>query len=96
MLFLDQADARELVDPDELVDALTAAFAALSGGLASAPPRIAARAPNGLVAAMPVHLPGAGLEVKLVSVFAGNPKSASQATRRSSCCSTTRLERRWR
>ncbi len=74
MLFLDQADARELLDPDELVDALTAAFAALSDGLASAPPRIAARAPNGLLAAMPVHLPGAGLEVKLVSVFADNPE----------------------
>ncbi len=72
MLFLNQADVRSLLDPDELVDALATAFVALSDGSALAPPRIAARSADGLVAAMPVHLPGAGLEVKLVSLFPGN------------------------
>lgn len=72
MLFLNQADVRALLDPDELVDALAAAFVALSDGSASAPPRIAVRSADGLLGAMPAHLPGAGLAVKLVSVFPGN------------------------
>jgi alanine dehydrogenase len=72
MLFLDQADVRALLDPDELVDTLAAAFVALSEGLTNAPPRIAATSPSGLLAAMLVHLPSAGLGVKLVSVFPGN------------------------
>jgi ornithine cyclodeaminase/alanine dehydrogenase-like protein (mu-crystallin family) len=75
MLLLTAADVRALLDPDELVDALAAAFVALSDGAVSAPPRIAARSADGLLAAMPVHLPGAGLEVKLVSVFGGNHHS---------------------
>jgi alanine dehydrogenase len=72
VLFLNQADVRALLDPDELIDSLAAAFVALSDGSASAPPRVAARSADGLLAAMPVHLPGTGLEVKLVSVFPGN------------------------
>jgi ornithine cyclodeaminase/alanine dehydrogenase-like protein (mu-crystallin family) len=75
MLVLTQADVRALLDPDELVDALAAAFVALSDGAVSAPPRIAAASADGLLAAMPVHLPGAGLEVKVVSVFPGNHRS---------------------
>lgn len=72
MLVLTQADVRALLDRDELVEALAAAFVALSDGTVSAPPRIASRSAAGVLAAMPVHLPGAGLEVKLVSVFPGN------------------------
>jgi alanine dehydrogenase len=72
MLVLTQSDVRALLDPDELVDALAAAFVALSDGAVSVPPRIAAASTDGLLAAMPVHLPGANLEVKLVSVFPGN------------------------
>ena len=72
MLFLNQADVRALLDPEELIDALAAAFVALSDGSATAPPRVAAWSADGLLAAMPVHLPGVGLDVKLVSVFPGN------------------------
>lgn len=72
MLFLSQADVRGLLDTDELIEALAVAFVALSEGLAPAPPRIAVHSAEGLLAAMPGHLAGAGLEVKLVTVFQHN------------------------
>lgn len=61
-----------LLDLDRLIEGLAGAFAKLSQGAASVPPRIAAMTPEGLLAAMPGYLPGAGLETKLVSVFPGN------------------------
>jgi alanine dehydrogenase len=72
LLVLGRADVERLLDLDELVHALAAAFAELSAGRASVPPRVGARAPGGLLAAMPGHLPGAGLAAKLVTVFPGN------------------------
>lgn len=69
---LGQADVRRLLDLDALIDALASAFEALSAGRTSVPPRIATRSDKGLLAAMPGYVPGAALEVKLVSVFPGN------------------------
>jgi alanine dehydrogenase len=73
LIVLSQADVRELLDLDALVDALASAHAELSAGSASMPPRIAAFARReGLLAAMPSYLPSAGLACKLVAVFPHN------------------------
>ncbi len=73
MIVLSEAEVRELLDLDELVDALAAAHRELSAGEASMPPRIAAFARrDGLLGAMPAYLPSAGLACKLVTLFPGN------------------------
>jgi alanine dehydrogenase len=74
MLFLSQEDVSELLDLDQLVDALAAAHAELSAGNASLPPRIAALVAerDALLGAMPVYLPSAGLVCKLVTLFPHN------------------------
>jgi len=73
VILLSQAEVRELLDLDALVDALAAAHRELSEGKASMPPRIAAFAErNGLLGAMPAYLPSAGLACKLVSLFPEN------------------------
>jgi alanine dehydrogenase len=73
VIFLSQAEVRELLDLDALIDALAAAHQELSEGKASMPPRIAAFAErNGLLGAMPAYLPSAGLACKLVSLFPEN------------------------
>ena len=73
MLVLTRTEVEELLDLDELVDALARAHAELSAGAASMPPRIAAFAGDaGLLGAMPAYLPSAGLGCKLVSLFPGN------------------------
>ena len=69
MLVLNQDDVRRLLDVDELIDALADAFAEVSAGRTSVPPRVAAFVPErGLLAAMPGYAAGV-LETKLVSVF---------------------------
>jgi alanine dehydrogenase len=73
LIVLSQADVRELLDLDALVDALASAHAELSAGKASMPPRIAAFARhNGLLGAMPSYLPSTGLACKLVTLFPQN------------------------
>ena len=73
MIFLSQAEVRELLDLDALIDSLATAHQELSEGKASMPPRIAAFAErNGLLGAMPAYLPSAGLACKLVSLFPEN------------------------
>jgi alanine dehydrogenase len=74
VIILSQADVRELLDLDALVDALAAAHRDLSAGDASMPPRIAAlvQEREGLLGAMPSYLPSAGLACKLVSLFPHN------------------------
>jgi len=72
MLVLSRSEVEELLDLDELPDALARAHAELSAGKASLPPRIAANADAGLLGAMPGYLPSAGLGCKLVSLFPGN------------------------
>ncbi len=72
ILFLSRSDVERLLDPVGLLDELARAFIEVSGGRTSVPPRVAALTSKGLLAAMPGFLPGAGLELKLVSVFPGN------------------------
>lgn len=70
LLVLDRADTRAGLEPGRVIDAVARALIALGRGEVSAPPRIAAQAPAGLLGAMPAHVPGLGLAAKLVSVFA--------------------------
>jgi alanine dehydrogenase len=74
MLVLVRSQVEELLDLDALVEAIAAAQADLSAGLASMPPRIAALVPEqeGLLGVMPAYLPSAGLACKLVSLFPRN------------------------
>jgi alanine dehydrogenase len=72
VLVLSEADVASLLDVDELLAALADAFRSLSAGHASVPPRIAAWAESGILAAMPVSLPEVALAAKLVTVFPGN------------------------
>jgi alanine dehydrogenase len=75
VLVLSQDDVRRLLDVDDLIDALADAFAEVSAGTASVPPRVAAFVPDkGLLAAMPGYAAGV-LETKLVSVFPGTEPS---------------------
>jgi ornithine cyclodeaminase len=69
---LTRADVEELLDLDELVDALAKAHEELSAGRVSMPSRIAAFTPDGLLGAMPGYVPAAGLGAKLVTLFPGN------------------------
>jgi ornithine cyclodeaminase/alanine dehydrogenase-like protein (mu-crystallin family) len=72
LLVLSRAEVERLLDLDELVDALAAAFVELSAGNTSVPPRVGARSGSGLLAAMPGYVAGVALETKLVTVFPGN------------------------
>jgi alanine dehydrogenase len=79
MLVLSRSEVEELLDLDELIDALGAAMADLSAGRASVPHRIGALVPEhqGLLAAMPGYTPSAGaLASKLVTLFPGNAGTA--------------------
>lgn len=71
MLILDEAEVAARLRPRALLPVLENALRALSEGRASAPARIAARAPAGLLAAMPGWVDGV-LGCKLVSVFPEN------------------------
>src|SRR5258708_2913219 len=73
MLVLSAREVEQLLDLDELVDALAAAFEDVSSGKASMPPRIAALSGSGLLGVMPAYLPSSDLlDVKLVTLFQGN------------------------
>ncbi|MDQ6773119.1 MAG: ornithine cyclodeaminase family protein [Candidatus Dormibacteraeota bacterium] len=72
LLFLSQAEVTELLDPDHLLESLAQGFIEASAGQTSVPPRVAARTPVGMLAAMPGFIPSAGLVAKLVSVFPAN------------------------
>ena len=72
LLVLSRAEVERLLDLDELVDALAAAFVELSAGNTSVPPRVGARSGSGLLAAMPGYVAGMALATKLVTVFPGN------------------------
>jgi alanine dehydrogenase len=79
VLVLSRAEVEELLDLDELIDALAVAHAEFSSGAASVPPRIAARVDDvdGILAAMPAYLPSAGaLTTKLVTLFPQNESTA--------------------
>ena len=75
LLVLTERDVAELLDLDELREAVAAAMADLSAGRASMPPRVAAlvETKRALLGAMPAYLPSAGaLTTKLVTLFPEN------------------------
>jgi alanine dehydrogenase len=74
MLVLSQPEVRELLDLDQLVDALAEAHVELSAGRTSMPPRIAALVPEreALLGVMPAHVPSVALACKLVTLFPQN------------------------
>jgi alanine dehydrogenase len=71
---LSRADVERALDPDALVDALALAFAALSAGRTSMPPRTGVEVPgHGTVLLMGAHAHGAAtVTAKLVSLFPGH------------------------
>lgn len=71
-LLLDPAQVARWLEPAALEAVTREAMISLSSGAATAPPRIAVRAPLGLLAAMPGRAAGV-LGAKLVSVFPENP-----------------------
>ena len=81
VLVLDRAQTRAALDPERLMAAVAQALIAIARGQVSAPPRIAALAPAGLLGAMPAHVPGLGLAAKLVSVFA-DPEQPGRSAHR--------------
>jgi ornithine cyclodeaminase len=84
VIVLSQSEVQELLDLDELVDALAAAHVDLSAGDASMPPRIAAFAEqDGLLGVMPAYLPSAGLACKLVTLF---PRNRDRHTHQALIC----------
>src|ERR671925_679724 len=79
MLLLSRSEVEELLDLDELIEALAEAMADLSAGRASVPHRVGARVDDrdGLLAAMPGYTPSAGaLATKLVTLLPGNAGTA--------------------
>jgi ornithine cyclodeaminase/alanine dehydrogenase-like protein (mu-crystallin family) len=72
LLYLSQAEVKDLLDVDEMLEAIARALVLFSSGVTSVPPRSAAHAPDGLMGVMAGYVPGVALEVKLVSVFPGN------------------------
>ena len=74
MLVLTRGEVEELLDLEELVDAVAAALADVSAGRASMPPRVAAEGDaGGMLLAMAAGVPSLGaLTAKLVTLFPGN------------------------
>ena len=73
LLILSQNEVRELLDLDELLNALAEGFIALSQGRVDAPGRTQVTVPDaGFMHVMPAWRPGAHMTVKLVTVFQGN------------------------
>jgi ornithine cyclodeaminase/alanine dehydrogenase-like protein (mu-crystallin family) len=68
LLVLSRDDVERLLDVDVLLDRLEHAFVELSAGRTSVPPRVAAFAPHGFLAAMPGYVDGV-LATKLVALF---------------------------
>lgn len=85
LLVLKRSEVEELLDLDELIDALAGAMADLSAGAASVPHRVGAMVAerDGMLAAMPGYTPSSGvLATKLVTLFprnAGTPLATHQA-----------------
>jgi ornithine cyclodeaminase/alanine dehydrogenase-like protein (mu-crystallin family) len=69
VLVLDRAQTLAALAPEAVMAATGSALVAIARDRVSAPARIAARTPAGLLGAMPAHVPGLGLAAKLVSVF---------------------------
>ena len=103
VLILDGADTAAASTRSAVLAAVREALVAISRDTVSAPPRIAARTPAGLLGCMPAYVPGVGLAAKLVSVFdvPGSRRQPTAAARTSgwSPCSTSTTaarSRSWR
>jgi alanine dehydrogenase len=72
VLMLSQGDVTRLLDPDDLMEALVEGFKVLTSGQVSAPARNEISVPAGFLLAMPAHVPGASIVVKLISIFHDN------------------------
>lgn len=72
ILILKEGEVRQLLDLNDLLDALAEGFKALTSGQVIAPPRNEVMAPAGFLLSMPCYLSGHSIAVKLVSVFQGN------------------------
>lgn len=70
VLVLDGDDTAAALDPAEVLTAVRAALVEIGRDTVSAPPRIFAETPDGVLGCMPAYVPGVGLAAKLVSVFA--------------------------
>jgi ornithine cyclodeaminase/alanine dehydrogenase-like protein (mu-crystallin family) len=79
VLALDHAQTEAALEPLRVLAAVREALIAISRDIVSAPPRIAAEAPNGVLGAMPAYVPGLGLAAKLVSIFA-DPRVEGRST----------------
>jgi ornithine cyclodeaminase/alanine dehydrogenase-like protein (mu-crystallin family) len=85
VLVVSRAQAEALLDMRTLIDALAVAMADLSAGRAAAPERAGVALPGheGLLLAMPGHVPSAGaLTAKLVTVFPITRRGCCRHTRR--------------
>ena len=72
VLMLSKDDVTRLLDLDDLLAALVEGFKALTSGRVCAPARNEISVPAGFLLAMPAHVPGNSIVVKLVSIFHGN------------------------
>lgn len=81
MIVLDRERTAAALDPVRVLDAVSQALVAISRDEVSAPARVAAFSPAGLLGAMPAYVPGLGLAAKLVSVFA-DPAAPGRSTHR--------------
>src|SRR3954452_23115641 len=72
MLILTCEEVAAALDPDALLDAVSAGFQALSAGTVEAPPRAAVSGDGGAVLTMAGRSGRGPIVVKLVGVFAGN------------------------
>lgn len=72
VLLLGPSEVAALLPGTDLLEAVGAALKAYSAGSAVAPPRVIARASQGLLCAMPAYVPGAALAAKVISVFPQN------------------------
>jgi ornithine cyclodeaminase len=80
-LLLDREQTEGVLATAGLMDAVRQALIAISRGEVTAPPRVAAFAPNGLLGVMPAYVPRLGLGAKLVSVFPSGPAAGRTAHR---------------
>jgi alanine dehydrogenase len=72
VLILTRAEVESLLDPEALLDAVSAGLQALSAGAVEAPPRQAVAGDGGSILAMAGRRAGSPVAVKLVGLFPGN------------------------
>ena len=69
LLFLNRAETQELLDPILIIKELPSLFRKITAAVVSAPPRVVAVSPKGVLGAMPGFLPEVALSVTITTVF---------------------------